>query len=348
MKRHLFDFIIIVVVTGLLVALLDVGAYFYLAKKGDQNFFPVLHFAKLATAEDIKAGATLRKLDPLLGYAHDAADYELLPENSEFSEGFLDYNPKCSDCRHLVALGGSTTDGIIALQYYQNWPYALQNKLREQKVQVFNGGVGGFSTSQELFKLIRDGLMRKPTWVVSMDGVNETFRLDKYPYLTGYQYELYEAFKNKTGLLPNLRYLFSQLYGKSDFIFHGSESHLKDYERWEKNIRMMHAICKEFNVEYVTFLQPIYGVGRYVGTQQEIDNFKNRGTLYRETIKHFYEKAKEFCRQASYCHDISHVFEPYEGKGKPIYFDPRHPNTYGNQIIADKVFEAMGFVDTHH
>jgi len=114
--------------------------------------------------------AKMSYLDPHLGYAHDHATDDGLGDVGGVP-GFAVYgDPDAPDALRIVALGGSTTDPLDP----GNWPRALQRLLANQGVPavVFNGGVSGYSSNQELLKLIRDALPLEPDLVLSLSGIN--------------------------------------------------------------------------------------------------------------------------------------------------------------------------------
>lgn len=94
-------------------------------------------------------------MDPYLGYA-------LEPALEVFGA------KQCSDVLRIVTLGGSTTDP----HNKGHWPGVFSQILEAKGIaaQVFNGGVGSYSSKQEVIKLIRDALSLSPDVVVSVDG----------------------------------------------------------------------------------------------------------------------------------------------------------------------------------
>jgi|GEM_PF-1366721 len=134
--------------------------------------------------------------DPLLGYAHS----KCTDNNIKQISSFVIYDSKLEkDITpiKIVTLGGSTTDPILYLDDSRigsdNWPKLLRDRCEAKQLAcvIFNGGSGGFSSSQELLKLIRDVQPLKPDLVVSLNGINEWHfgeaRVGRYPYLSKYQ-----------------------------------------------------------------------------------------------------------------------------------------------------------------
>lgn len=79
---------------------------------------------------------------------------------------------KESDYR-IVLLGGSTTDGW--LYEFKSWADFLYEKCIGYHVTIFNGGISGYTSTQELVKLLRDGITLNPDMIILYDGVNDAW-----------------------------------------------------------------------------------------------------------------------------------------------------------------------------
>jgi hypothetical protein len=100
-------------------------------------------------------------IDPLLGWAMPE---EMLPDDlphSKLIDGFLVHERNFGSEPIIIAtLGGSTTEGMFL---NGNWPFQLSELLAERKIsyKILNAGVGGYSSYQEVLRLIRDILPNK-------------------------------------------------------------------------------------------------------------------------------------------------------------------------------------------
>jgi hypothetical protein len=115
--------------------------------------------------------------DPHFGYARWLTDDDktrLNENNFEWVDGFVVYkkNKDLWTRPIILTLGGSTTDGI---RRGHSWPEELSKLMTADgnSGTVVNGGTGGYSSNQELLKLIRDGLEFKPDIVISYSGIND-------------------------------------------------------------------------------------------------------------------------------------------------------------------------------
>lgn len=301
-------------------------------------------------------------LDPHLGYAHDPEsliDLGIIP-------GFAIYGDNIDSSNisiRIITLGGSTTDP----GHPRNWPKQLQEILDStgNRAQVFNGGVSGYSTNQELLKLIRDCLHFDPDIIISLNGVNDlgfVHSNPKHPMVNPYQERLFKYLMGWDGgdswLLPNTVYIIKRLVSKAitrhvksgnksttDYhrvtgINYGPEIEMSPHQQWERNIRIMHSITKELRIDYLCFLQPILGFGSYTPTDKENETLSTLikdKKKYNEQILAFYSNTKERCNQISYCYDLTDIFAEESG----LFDDPRHPNAKGYYIIAKSIYDEL-------
>ncbi len=298
-------------------------------------------------------------LDPHLGFAHEhAVDREL--GDGQWLPGFVIYGDAASENTfRVVALGGSTTDPLDR----NNWPKQLQEILASEGVPavVYNGGVSGYSTSQELLKLIRDVLPLKPDLVVSLSGVNDMAFLHStpgHPMVHPYQTRLLDAVAGERPaiFLPNTRRRIQRWQARNapeiDRVLgvnYGPQVAVTPTEQWARNTRLMHAVARTSNIEYVAFLQPILGAGAYdPGPKDEKliqDVIKTYGPNYLPLAKDFFATAGREARQMAFVVDLIDVFSGETG----LYRDQRHPNAAGYRQIAQAIrdeLKARGLLPT--
>lgn len=97
----------------------------------------------------------------------------------------------------ILSLGGSTTDPLQAnMVSWSEYLYLQLSKIFDD-VEIICGGIASLTVSQELHKLIRDGLLFEPDIVISYSGVNDGVGMfyDKtYPFIQNYQYALIRSY----------------------------------------------------------------------------------------------------------------------------------------------------------
>lgn len=303
----------------------------------------------------------LNGYDPLLGYVYSDGSYISLQKGLEdHLNGITRIGKNANKDIRIAILGGSTSD----ISYEGNWMRELYVLLEERglKPLIICAGISGYSTSQELFKLIRDVLPLKPQIVISLSGVNDMgfiqAHMPQNPYIHAYQQRIGNFLVEKFGSKKTNESFFRQKVPTQQEKFIGMnqemslgamvlgvESKEKDYEIWHKNIRMQKAICYEFDLDYFACLQPIFGFGKYKASVAEKDVYSKfleqrfiHKIPYHEALNSFYKEAKKIAQNAStYIYDLTDIFEnEYE-----TFSDPRHLNLHGNRVLAHKIMEIL-------
>lgn len=276
------------------------------------------------------------QMDPHLGYNN--------------SPTFTSYGPAAPGGLRIVALGGSTTDPFVQPK---NWPRALQTLTSQRgfSVQVFNGGVGGYSSNQELLKCVRDAFPLKPHIIIGLHGINDLglFSVENHKMVHTHQTRLFDSFIDPVDFVfPNTMGLTRFALGKVFKISPpkltlGNSDHSTPVERWQKNIRLMHSMAGELGIAYLSFLQPTVGVGSYTPDDREKAMFEEMHTRWQSpggyigSLESFFPQAKTMCKELEFCTDITEIF-----KGRTsMYDDPRHPTPTGYEIIAQKMLRVI-------
>ena len=287
-----------------------------------------------------------------------------------YAEGeYVRYNN--SDRRNpvLLTLGGSTTAGFYQhVSSGDTYPSYLSQFL-ESEYQILNGGVGAYSSLQELLKVIRDApRIKNLHTVISLNGINELpdlqgfneIRKVEFPFLTSIQVRMntqqtwvdQRLRRSLQSFLPNL-YSLIAFSGrgslnksiKANFTL-ADPKILDAADRWLINVTRMHAVLKAQGVRYYVFLQPTMGLE---GPQSSPANgsadeelFEQISEAYIQEIRTLYSELRRYCLELSYCFDISDKVPP---KGN-LYNDPRHHNSKGNQLLAKIIAKKLQREDT--
>jgi hypothetical protein len=267
--------------------------------------------------------------DPLLGYA--------VPVNSTSIPGY-DIWPEQASPREakirIMALGGSTSW----------WPRCCWSKFLTdlcissgKSAMVFNGGLGGYASSQELLKLLRDVEAINPTIILNLSGVNDYYWFHlcpDNPLVHKYQMSIGEYLVENSSAFKSYQ--------------NGIHSNITPHQNWLRNIRLMKAICDELNYKIYTFLQPTLGYGDYNPTPEEqgyFDQFAHRilqsGKTYFEEMTYFNDQVRKEISNKSeqYPHvrDLTMIFSGMSG----LYRDYRHQNNAGDRIIANEMLKIL-------
>jgi hypothetical protein len=401
-------FTIILITLGLL-AFIETSSWIYRQAIGREN--TGLFWARGA-GQNIPEPCMRFIFDLQLGYIHDQTA-GCTTKNAEIIPGFVHYFTKSTNAVSVpvVTLGGSTTDGFLQYTGGYTWPYWFNEICGEKSkgavCDVYNGGVGNFSSSRELRKLFRDVLVLnpEPKIIVSLNGENDLTNNDgplelKYPYYDSIQlmaldqqrfpptWETFEIFPNSVRALKKILTLmgYSPYKNKNYEVAPPGPTYIKarllqkkamemntqidsstiarllevqpiskryaaalpqanflhnHAELWKRNVELMHAIAKVKGAEYLVFVQPTLGLnGQNPSLMSEDDKkmFKTLDPSYVEDLNTVYDAMRKECKTLSYCIDITAILTP---DGKDLYHDPRHPNAYGNKIIANRIFEEI-------
>jgi len=291
---------------------------------------------------------TFLTLDPHLGYAHgkNEALVMQLKEKYIWKDGFVIYSDAMLEkLQHPIILifGGSTTDGV---KYDHSWPEELSKllALKGNSGTVINGATGGYSTNQELLKLVRDGLEFKPDIIISYSGVNDRGHYGAFPYpmVHTYQRSILE-FLTQPGyspLFPNTIYLLSNiLLGHSNTRLNftlGIPSSRSFGQQYERNMALMAAIAGACGASFYGIIQP----NAYVAAESSRD-MRQKGTKsakYVDQLQGLYSEINSAPSRLPFVYSFVQIFDGEDGVYKE---DGIHATLKGDQKIAQRVFDLI-------
>lgn len=246
---------------------------------------------RLADSKDPLLGSVRTQDSPLPGYA--------IFQNSHSPEAL-----------RILILGGSTSDPT--LMNLKSWSEYLFDSLSSMEIPtvIYNGAVGGYTSSQELKKLMRDLPLLRPHLVISLSGVNDAAGI----YTEG-GHPLYQREDRREALwLVKKRKARNELQAGIPLsgVSLGPEDNRSLFQVWLDNERSMHAIAAEFDADFHAFLQPI----------KELNAVKTA----------FYRDAKVYFRRQTppWLHDYSRLFD----SDKAVFADFCHVYEKGNRILC--------------
>jgi lysophospholipase L1-like esterase len=299
--------------------------------------------------KSFRPGERFNNLDPHLGYSHGENESRVsaLREKYSWYSGFAVYAQKPLDqLDHplILTLGGSTTDPVFG----KLWPEELAGLLVEQELTgtVVNGGTGGYSSSQELLKLIRDGLEFRPDLVISYSGVNDrgTYGALPHPMVNGYQRQLLDNLVRSGDVpyFPNTISLLKSVLSLKPGSTSGLTINLGlavDRNRGEwlyRNFALMNAVSRESGSVFLAVVQP----NAYVGSYEWASDFENNGKpqYYIDSLRSLYIEIGEIAVQPDYVHSFMDIFNGIEGVYKG---DGVHTREIGNRVIAENMLELI-------
>ena len=249
-----------------------------------------------------------------------------------------------SNAIRIITMGGSTTDAYI--YSYPSWSQLLHKKLLDEGIAniVLCGGVNGYSSSEELFKIIRDCVPLNPDIIINYTGCND-LKLGDHPSINSYMKQISE-FLLHHNLRIGTRFQsnpFGVTYGIDSYRDFGDRS---NYEFWITNEKMIHAICEALSIKQITVHQPNLCNGKKTITGYEKAYLLNscycgvQRQLLEDNIKQSIEfkcRVGEDAKKFSWLYDISDIFDNEED----VYIDRLHVREKGNQIIANTIFNLL-------
>ena len=303
--------------------------YVFIVKNDLQKAAQILNGLGLKYYEDygsfyLAAGKLMLEktfaLDPMLGYS--------LPYQETQGRGVKIYGDIYEAECTIAILGGSTSDPCA--YRWKCWGELLYEKgcKRGEKIAVIVGAVCGYSSSEELMKLIRDLLPLKPDIVISYSGVND--RRTNQPYINGYQRLLYGklAMQQEQGMYG---------LGDADSVCCGVTEELPPSQKWKRNQKMMHLLTEGAGIEHIVFLQPTL-ISKRRGAKDEEVYFYVEESEVAEKEQYYKEIRQMLNREGlGYVVDASGWFDDADG----IFYDYCHVYEEGNQMIADKIYQYI-------
>ncbi len=262
-------------------------------------------------------------LDVNLGYTYSYEGYY---------PGISIYGQERKKNYKIAVLGGSTTDGTYKTM--KTWPQFLYELLGRKDITVYNAGVSGYVSGQELIRLIRDILPLKPDMVIVYDGATDSggnVVIPEEPYAFNYARKVYEF-----GARHMEDEYLERMSGKY-MVNYGIQSNKGRFENWLSNTESMQAICKARNIVFYSFMQPLLlSKGSYNKAEWEMRE-KYEGDY--SFMAGFRDAMKRNNIELShpYIHDLSGIFDEVED----VYVDTCHVYEKGNEIIAREIYKYI-------
>ena len=264
------------------------------------------------TEQRLRGCALLNAYDPLLGFSR--VTEENLPGFTVFTN--CGNHPDEKEWK-ILTLGGSTSDPTLC--NLRSWPEVLFNRLdsMDRCVTVYAGGIGGYTSAQEMKKLLRDGLTLQPDIVISYSGINDA--VGRYPD-TGHPFHL----KEESGLAKRLvdeKAAVNTLQSgvPMEEMTLGVPDPESRFSYWLRNERSMHGLCSEFGIRFFSLLQPAQ------------ENYMTHNAFYREAEERLREESFPWLK------DARRLFEDTP----EVFYDFCHVYESGNRRIAQLVLQLL-------
>jgi hypothetical protein len=272
--------------------------------------------------------------------------YSTININSQGFRGEEITKEKPNDTYRIFVIGGSTTFGVGSTSDDTTMPGFLQKKISEltfeKHVEVINAGIPAAYSFTETNYIKNKILDYSPDLLIIYDGWNDI----------GLDFRDYGADSNELGqkiireikrseyITANviLKWYFNNKYDTTKKIQFDDSFIDKKVEKWKNSWEEICKIGDENNINVIITLQPIVGSGNKPLSSEERDYYEHYGHL--DLLIHYEKYANALIELNSTCTtaDLRYVFDNYS---QTIYYDSGHVNDFGNEIIAQKIFELI-------
>lgn len=230
--------------------------------------------------------------------------------------------------RQRIAILGDSASDACAFPW-KSWGEFLYElcAARRESVAVLVGAVVGHSSSQGLFKFIRDILPYRPHILISYSGTSD--RVSRTPYVTPYQMKFYREIAAMHWEDP---------YGQRlpERICAGERETLPEpADQWMQNQKILHGICREFSIRHVAFLQPTLICKERGRKDEEVFFYVPEREVQWKLA--FRERVRERMGETDYIVDATSWLDGHDG----LFYDYTHVTEEGNRIVAERVFRYL-------
>jgi len=289
---------------------------------------------RIAKEEDFSKLHSLsyNEIDPLLGWAMSPSQLKnrgfkilhncIVLEHISSSE---------QDTFKIFITGGSTSDIALDTNCY---PKHLLKLLQHDfpNLQIYVGAVGAYGSSQEVLKLLRDGISIAPDIHISYNGVNEY----QSPYFVStYEQSFFQKHflhQQASPIYPYLSYYIKKRLNLLDTILNIKPFPTSDpYLQWKKNMGIMYALSIGMGYTFRACLQPAFGIP----TEKFSRSNAITDTIILSQYKMLYPKALQYQRSnSSYILDCTKIFDIIP---ENVFVDDCHVKAKYQYIVADKI-----------
>lgn len=225
----------------------------------------------------------------------------------------------------IAVLGGSNTDSCFS-STIRSWVEILYDQYLPSNITIYNGGVCGYSSAEEIIKLIRDMMKLRPDMVLVYDGFNDLnlASTQKFAYLR--KMIEYAGCHIRTSCPWD---------ENTEKIWQGCVVERDTLDEWLDNIEYMNAIAKSRGVSFFAFMQPSLFTKKNLDLHSR-ELWINQSFVRMNLFQIFRARAKEIEKTHSYIYDLTNIFDDVD-----VYMDASHVYEEGNRIIADHIWDII-------
>ncbi len=241
----------------------------------------------------------------------------------------------------VAALGGYTAPEEAAAG--NSWAHGL-HLAAAGKYQILSGCTDGYSSAQILTMFVREVPLFKPKAVICLSGFyNVAYKLglvqnkkdaaflSLHPFATPGHLHFYRKITPRFGI-------------GNDGVFYGEENQTPAWELWLRHMKDIKCLCEEFDISFVSFIQPCVFSGAYVRNERENGFLREQYGLTDIELEKFhagfqaeYGQIAEHAKGLEYIKDLSCLFD---GVGD-VYTDACHVREEFLPELAAEIAEGL-------
>ena len=260
----------------------------------------------------------------------------------------------------IFFIGGSTAFGQIASSDSKTIPGILESKFHEnaeKEIEIINSGINNANSRSETYLIKNIILDFNPDMLIVYDGWNEG------QHDWGWDDEVEDQstlanLKNSFEVYLNSLYItkikpyyktpekFQELFtnknnNPGEIQVPNSDLNEKKASVWEKRWEGICSIEDEKNFKTVITLQPILGTGSKSLTPVEQERLEKSFARQNIILELFNKLAISLTELEKTCEKTIDLRDSFDHTDKPVFHDLGHTSNYGNEIVAEKIYQNI-------
>ena len=141
---------------------------------------------------------------------------------------------------------------------------------------------------------------------------------------------------------PNQDHLVNIFQEKFD-TYEPNPPSVETVENYISNIRLMKSLCIQFNIKCKFFLQPFLSSKNLLHNVEKENLSKIPFKDFENTELKWYEIAASELKKISENKNVKFydIRDTFKNESNLVYYDMSHYNDFGNELIADKIYETF-------
>ena len=267
---------------------------------------------------------------------------------------------KSENVYRIFFIGGSTSFGASASSDSKTISGILEAKFHEsgiKEIEIINAGINNANSRSETY-LIRNVILDfNPDMLIVYDGWNEgqhdwgwDDEVEDQSTLANLKnsFEVYLNSLYITKIKPyyktpeKFQELFTNINNNPGEIkVPNSDLNEKKASVWQKRWLDICSIEDEKNFKTIITLQPILGTGNKSLTPIEQERLERSFERQDVIIELFDRLAVSLIQLEKTCEKTIDLRDSFDHTDKPIFYDLGHTSNYGNEIVAEKIYQNI-------